>query len=80
MSNPNNPTTGTDFFGQPLAIGDEVAFMCPNYRWMIMGKVIKFTPKTILLEYVETTGSVTMTYQFRSDRGQLIKKPLDCPK
>jgi hypothetical protein len=58
-------------------IGDEVAFMRPRYRDLVMAKVIGFTPKTIMVEFTNHYGLVI---QFRSDAGQMIKKPLDCPR
>lgn len=31
-----------DFFGQPLCIGDRVAFVCRK-GWLIMGQIISFS-------------------------------------
>jgi hypothetical protein len=61
-----------DFFGQPLAIGDEVAFMCPHYRHMIVGKIVKFTPEMIVINYTNHNDSVK---DFRATPNQVIKKP-----
>jgi len=67
---------GYDYFNQILKIGDEVAFMCPNYRWMIDGKVIKFTPKTMVIEYnADQNYGRTRMKTFRASYNQVIKKP-----
>jgi len=62
-----------DFFGQPLAVGDEVAFMCPYYRHMAMGNIIKFTPHTIAIEWKHPFYKELQT--FRATPNQVIKKP-----
>jgi len=40
-----------DFNGNELHVGDFVAFLEPNYRHMVQGRVIGFTPKQIRIEY-----------------------------
>lgn len=40
-----------DFLGQKLEIGDDVVFMQINYRTLKMGKIIKFTPKMVEIDY-----------------------------
>jgi hypothetical protein len=62
-----------DFFGQPLAVGDEVAFMRPSYREMTIGKIIKFTPHTIVIEWKHPFYTELQT--FRATPNQVIKKP-----
>jgi hypothetical protein len=42
-----------DFIGQELEIGDYVAFMQPNYRNIILGKIIKFTPLQVRVSYTD---------------------------
>ena len=61
-----------DFFDQTLAVGNEVAFMCPHYRHMIMGKIVKFTPETIVINY---TNHIGLNRDFRATQNQVIKKP-----
>jgi aspartate 1-decarboxylase len=34
-----------------LRVGDTVAFVVPNYRTMALGKIVKFTPKMVTIEY-----------------------------
>ena len=43
-----------DFNGNELVVGDYVAFLEPNYRHMIQGRVAGFTPKTIRIEYLSS--------------------------
>jgi hypothetical protein len=67
-----------DFFGQDLVLGDEVAFMEPHYRNMTLGKIIKFTPQTILIEYLYAAvqdSNPGATKNFRATPSQVIKKP-----
>lgn len=40
-----------DILGRELAIGDVVAFNPPTFKGIILGKVIKFTPKMIRVQY-----------------------------
>jgi hypothetical protein len=62
-----------DFFGQPLSIGDTVAFMRPSYRDMVTGKITKFTPQTIVIEWKHPFYTELQT--FRATSSQVIKKP-----
>jgi hypothetical protein len=66
-------TAPKDLFGQELAVGDTVAFMRPNYRSLCLATILKITPKTVLVEYTLHYGDIKA--EFRSDAGQLIKKP-----
>jgi hypothetical protein len=40
-----------DFNNNPLALGDYVAFLEPNYRHMVQGRIVGFTPKQIRIEF-----------------------------
>ncbi|AGS81119.1 hypothetical protein [Caulobacter phage Cr30] len=40
-----------DFLGNILELGDEVIFMRPGYRDFVFGKIIKFTPQKVKVEY-----------------------------
>lgn len=51
-----------DFVGQELAVGDTVAFYRPGYREFVLGKVIKFTPQKIKVEYQRHYGNYIDTY------------------
>lgn len=44
----------TDSAKRILNIGDHVAFILPNYRSMVIGKIVKFTPKMTTIEYKNT--------------------------
>lgn len=62
-----------DFFGQPLEIGDEVAFERPHYRKIVMGKIVAFTPKQVrLLWFNNTCGAED---NFLTYPNTVIKKP-----
>ena len=39
-----------DIFGQPLAIGDTVAFNEPYYKSLLIGKILRFGKKKVTLE------------------------------
>jgi hypothetical protein len=63
--------TFKDFFGQELAIGDEVVFCSQGYRQMKIGRIEKFTPKRVTVRYSEHQwGTYTTVTEF------LIKKPV----
>ena len=72
-----------DFFGTELKEGDEVAFMEPHYRNMIIGKIVSFAPKSMLIEWVKDYGGVRRdggpnlvpNKTFRATSEQVIKKP-----
>lgn len=69
-----------DFFGTELNIGDEVAFMEPEYRNMTLGKIVSFAPKTMLIEWVKewrhaVDGTKPLIKTFRAYPDQVIKKP-----
>jgi hypothetical protein len=51
-----------DFFGRELQIGDEVAFCKPQYRELVKGKVVGFTPKNVRVGYKWWSGSNFDTY------------------
>lgn len=40
-----------DVFGQNLAVGDEVAFMEPQYRNLLIGIIIRITPQNVRVSY-----------------------------
>jgi hypothetical protein len=71
-----------DFDKQPLAVGDLVAFLPPNYRHMIKGRVIGFTPKMIRIEHVLEPKQLEL-YRERNypiptslrDHGYVVKLP-----
>lgn len=45
-----------DYFGNELQIGDKIVMIEPNYRNFVTGKILKFTPKNIQVEYISSTG------------------------
>lgn len=54
----------TDFFGKPLYIGDEVAFMQLGYRNFIKGKISKLTPQKATIEHERQNVGGPKTVQF----------------
>lgn len=69
-----------DFFGQPLKVGDEVAFMEPGYRNMIVGEIVSFAPKSMLIKWTKVwrwalDGTKPKIMTFRATSEQVIKKP-----
>jgi len=64
-----------DFFGQELQVGDSVAFMEPQYRNMTHGKILKITPKMMLLEY-PCWYDKKVIITFRATPDQVIKNPI----
>ena len=43
--------TAKDFIGNELAVGDEIVFMTISYRDLRKGKIIKITPKMVIIDY-----------------------------
>ena len=62
-----------DFFGQELTIGDWVAFTRPNYRDLVVGRIISFTPKKVHVSYFQY-GARTLA-DYLSEPEFLIKDP-----
>lgn len=54
-----------DLYGQPLEIGDPVAFNPPKYKGLMKGTVIGFTPKMVTVQYQS---------QFRNADGAFLDK------
>ncbi len=63
-----------DFFGQPLQLDDIVAFCRPQYRDLVEGRIIKFTPQKVKVEY-RTHGKYFQTYL--ADSTVFIKAPAE---
>ena len=40
-----------DFFGKEVEIGDTVVFIEPKYHNLILGKIMRFTPKGVRVTY-----------------------------
>lgn len=49
MTNPH-----TDFLGREIVVGSYVATFAPQYRSMMMGRVVKLTPKMAVVKYLNT--------------------------
>lgn len=43
-----------DFVGEELHVGDWVIMMVPNYRMLVKGQVLSFTPKKVRVKYKNT--------------------------
>jgi hypothetical protein len=43
-----------DFFNQPLAVGDVVAFIPNGYRDLARGRIVATTPKQVRISYTNT--------------------------
>lgn len=42
-----------DRFGRNIVIGDEVAFVEPGYRNLIIGTVVRITPQRVRVSYTD---------------------------
>jgi hypothetical protein len=49
-----------DKLGKPLAIGDDVIFILPNYRELHTAKIIAFTKCFVRIEYVSRDYTLDM--------------------
>jgi len=61
-----------DYFGNELGVGDKVAFTEPQYRNLIDGEVVKFTPQKVRVRYMTSAGYITT---YLSLPNFLIKAP-----
>ena len=55
-----------DIAGKVLNVGDIVAFNPPHYKGLCRGKVIKFTPLMVTVDYKEWNG-VNTTHVYPAD-------------
>lgn len=60
-----------DFLGIDLAEGDFVAAIRPNYRELVLGQIVKITPKKVRVEYKLHYGTSTDTHLY--DSSSLVK-------
>lgn len=58
-----------DFLGKDLQIGDGVVVVLPNYRELVLGKIVAFTPKKVRVVY-EVKGK---SYDLIQVPEQLVK-------
>ena len=61
----------TDFFGNIITVGDEVAFMQIGYRQLLKGIVVKLTDKMVFVSHERTNVGKTETKQ---EHNQVIVK------
>ena len=59
-----------DKLGKELHIGDKVVFMQLGYRNLLVGEIVKITPKTLIISHGETNVCSTETKQFHN---QVVK-------
>jgi hypothetical protein len=67
-----------DYWGIPISIGDEVAFILTNYRQMVTGRIISISAKTALIEYIHPTYK--SVDEAMRDPANIIKKPTPTTK
>lgn len=60
-----------DFFGQPLAVGDRVAYIDRRYQELRHGEVVKLNEKTVTLNDLDYNGSDD--YKTRIGWGRTIR-------
>lgn len=65
-----------DFFGNPLNIGDVVAFNPPRYKGLTKGTVTKFAPQMVEVEY-NHQGYLYLTKVYPRNT---VKSPCYSPK
>lgn len=64
-----------DYFGNEVFVGDEVVFEIPNYKQLSTGKIIKFTPKGIRVQYNDDRFSRERLKDTFVYQGYFIKTP-----
>lgn len=63
-----------DFHGTQLKIADIVTFCRPQYRDLTEGKVIKFTPQKVKVEYRVHYGD-NIFYTYLAEPTMLVRSP-----
>ena len=50
-----------DIFGSLLKVGDEVAYDPPYYKGLVIGRIVRFTPKGVVVERkkIDKEGNVS---------------------
>lgn len=64
-----------DFMGFELNVDDWVAAIRPNYRELVLGKVVAITPKKVRVEYRLHYGSSTDTHLYDSSTVVKLEGP-----
>lgn len=65
-----------DFFGTPLAVGDEVAIMTPAYRDLTLATIVKFTPQQVGVAYpTPNPHNPNAERTFLTYSANIVKKP-----
>ena len=61
-----------DFLGRTIEIGQYVATFKPRYREMMLGRVLKLTPKMVVVRYRDPILRQTKWEDHRYSPGELI--------
>ncbi len=72
MGTTNNKMTTHDFLGNELNVGDEVIYVEAGYRNFAKGKIVKITPKTVILDIIHPNIANYAT-TLKQTGSQLIK-------
>ena len=64
-----------DYFDNEVFVGDEVVFEIPNYKQLSTGKIIRFTPKGIRVQYNDDRFSRPYIKDTFVYQGYFIKVP-----
>lgn len=62
-----------DKLGNELKIGDEVIFIAPGYRMLVVGKITSFTPKMLKIEYINDWNYTSKQMTLHQTPDQVIK-------
>ena len=60
----------TDIFGNPLFVGDTVAFNRPKYKCLITGKIAKVNAQQVTIEWVDPSYR---THTSDGTQGKLVR-------
>lgn len=59
-----------DIFGNELSVGDRVAFMEPQYRNLLIGIIVRITPKKVRVSYMKNGREET----YLTNPSDVVKK------
>ena len=64
-----------DVRNKEIEVGDQVAVIAKNYKHLVIAEVVKITPKSVLVEYLNTWnyGSKGSLEKYRVTQDMFIK-------
>ena len=66
-----------DIFNNELKIGDAVATQAKNYRGLVIGEIVSFTPQKVRVKYINNWNYTPgREEEYLTESEWIVKKPL----